>query len=434
MGDTHREANVIGATVLRKVSRRLIPFLALLYFVAFLDRVNIGFAALTMNEDIGLSAAAYGLGAGIFFIGYVIFEVPSNLILARVGARAWIARIMISWGILSAGMAFVSSPMQFYVMRFLLGVAEAGFFPGVIYYLGCWFPMHYRARILGAFLIALPVSGVIGAPLSTWLLGLDGFGLVGWQWMFILEGLPAVVLGFVVLSYMTNRPADAAWLAPGERAWLEGELAAERDRVEKTSRLTLLQSLTDIRVIAFGAVYFGLIIGLYAVNFWLPQMVKALGTAQQSPGGPRHHDSLRLERRRHGALGAAFGSDGRAPLARRSAGARCRRHAGVRCCSHRFSDGEPRRDRARVRGDLRCAADFLDTACRDPDRNGGCGRHRAHQFDREHRRIRRARSPRGSQGVDGQLRARALDPGGDPRGRQPHRARRRPQAKGDGHF
>ena len=231
-----------------------------------------------MNEDIGLSAAAYGLGAGIFFIGYVIFEVPSNLILARVGARAWIARIMISWGILSAGMAFVSSPMQFYVMRFLLGVAEAGFFPGVIYYLGCWFPMHYRARILGAFFVALPVSGVIGAPLSTWLLGLDGFGLVGWQWMFILEGLPAVVLGFVVLSYMTNRPADAAWLAPGEREWLEGELARERGHVEKTNHLTLLQSLTDIRVIAFGLVYFGLIIGLYAVNFWLPQMVKALGT------------------------------------------------------------------------------------------------------------------------------------------------------------
>ena len=278
MADTHREANEIGAAVLRKVSRRLIPFLALLYFVAFLDRVNIGFAALTMNEDIGLSAAAYGLGAGIFFIGYVIFEVPSNLILARVGARAWIARIMISWGILSAGMAFVSSPMQFYVMRFLLGVAEAGFFPGVIYYLGCWFPMQYRARILGAFFVALPVSGVIGAPLSTWLLGLDGFGLVGWQWMFILEGLPAVVLGFVVLSYMTNRPADAAWLAPGERAWLEGELARERGHVEKTNHLTLLQSLTDIRVIAFGFVYFGLIIGLYAVNFWLPQMVKSLGT------------------------------------------------------------------------------------------------------------------------------------------------------------
>ena len=151
MGDAHRDANEQGAAVLVKVGRRLVPFLALLYFVAFLDRVNIGFAALTMNEDIGLSAAAYGLGAGIFFIGYVIFEVPSNLILARVGARAWIARIMISWGILSAGMAFVSSPMQFYVMRFLLGVAEAGFFPGVIYYLGCWFPMQYRARILGAF-------------------------------------------------------------------------------------------------------------------------------------------------------------------------------------------------------------------------------------------------------------------------------------------
>ena len=427
MGDTHREANELGAAVLGKVGRRLIPFLALLYFVAFLDRVNIGFAALTMNEDIGLSAAAYGLGAGIFFIGYVIFEVPSNLILARVGARAWIARIMISWGILSAGMAFVSSPMQFYVMRFLLGVAEAGFFPGVIYYLGCWFPMQYRARILGAFFVALPFSGVIGAPLSTWLLGVDGFGLTGWQWMFILEGLPAVVLGFVVLSYLTNRPADAAWLTPAERAWLEGELARERGRVEKTSHLTLLQSLTDIRVIAFGAVYFGLIIGLYAVNFWLPQMVKSPRVAHQSAGGPRHHDSLCLERRRHGALGAAFGPDGRAPLARRSAGAHCRHHAGVRRCSHRFSDGEPRRDRARVRGDLRCIANLLDTACRDPHRDGSRGRHRAHQFDRQHRRILRARSPRAGQRIDGQLRARAVDPGGDPGSRQPHRAWRGPR-------
>ena len=257
---------------------RLVPFLGLLYFVAFIDRVNVGFAALTMNQDVGLSAAAFGLGAGIFFIGYVLFEVPSNLILARVGARVWIARIMISWGLLSAGMAFVSTPMQFYVMRFLLGVAEAGFFPGVIYYLACWFPSRYRARIVGAFLIALPLSGVIGAPVSTLLLGLEGLGLTGWQWMFIIEGIPAVALGFAVLAWLTNRPTEAEWLEPAEREWLEHELAQERRRQEEAHGLTLRQTLTNVRVWSLGFAYFGLMMALYAFSFWLPQMVKAVGT------------------------------------------------------------------------------------------------------------------------------------------------------------
>lgn len=261
--------------VLRKVAWRLIPILGLAYFFAFLDRVNVGFAALTMNEDIGLSAAAYGFGAGIFFIGYVLFEVPSNVILARVGARIWIARIMISWGMLSAAMALVEGPTSFYVMRFLLGVAEAGFFPGIIYFLTCWFPSAYRARILGAFLVAIPLSGVLGAPLSTRLLGFEGLGLAGWQWMFILEGVPAALLGLAVLRWLRDRPADAEWLAPREREWLTAELA--RDGKAAAHESGIGRVLANPAVWMFGLAYFGIIVGLYAYNFWLPQMVKSLG-------------------------------------------------------------------------------------------------------------------------------------------------------------
>ncbi len=261
--------------VLRKVAWRLIPFLGLAYFFAFLDRVNVGFAALTMNEDICLSAAAYGFGAGIFFIGYVMFEVPSNVILARVGARIWIARIMISWGLLSASMALVEGPTSFYVMRFLLGVAEAGFFPGIIYFLTCWFPSTYRARILGAFLVAIPLSGVLGAPLSTWLLGLEGFGLAGWQWMFILEGVPATLLGLAVLRWLRDRPADAEWLEPRERAWLTAELAREAGAASNEQGIGRV--LANPSVWLFGLAYFGIVVSLYGFNFWLPQIVKGLG-------------------------------------------------------------------------------------------------------------------------------------------------------------
>jgi ACS family tartrate transporter-like MFS transporter len=275
--------DAFGDAVLRKVAWRLIPFLGVLYFFAFLDRVNVGFAALTMNEDVGLSAAAFGLGAGIFFIGYVIFEVPSNVMLARVGARVWIARIMISWGMLSAAMALVQGPVSFYVLRFLLGVAEAGFFPGIIYFLSCWFPSAHRARILGAFLIAIPLSGVLGGPLSTQLLGLDGFGLVGWQWMFILEGIPAALLGFAVLAWLRDKPADAAWLAPRERDWLTAELAREGPAIAQT--VGVARVLASPMVWAFGLVYFGLIVGLYAFSFWLPQMAKGLGSLSNAQVG-----------------------------------------------------------------------------------------------------------------------------------------------------
>lgn len=304
--------------VLRKVAWRLVPFLGLGYFFAFLDRVNVGFAALTMNADIGLSAAAYGFGAGIFFIGYVLFEVPSNVILARVGARIWIARIMISWGLLSAAMALVEGPTSFYLLRFLLGVAEAGFFPGIIYFLSCWFPSAYRARILGAFMVAIPLSGVLGAPLSTQLLGLAGFGLAGWQWMFILEGLPAALLGLAALRYLRDRPADAEWLEPHEREWLDAELAREGPAAAHVPGVGRV--LANPVVWLFGLAYFGIIVGFYGYNFWLPQMVKSLGALSNVEVGlllmiPSAlagivmvawglHSDRSGERRRHAALPA----------------------------------------------------------------------------------------------------------------------------------
>jgi MFS transporter, ACS family, tartrate transporter len=261
---------------LRKVAWRLIPFMSLLYFVAFLDRVNIGFAALTMNADLGLTKAMFGFASGIFFIGYVLFEVPSNIIMERVGARLWIARIMITWGLLSAGTAFVSSPNQLYVLRFLLGVAEAGFFPGMILYLTYWFPAAWRARILSAFMIALPVSNVIGSPVSTAILSVQSQGLHGWQWMFLLEGTPAVLCGLAVLVFLRDGPAKAPWLTTEEKEWLQSELARER-AVHGAGSHSSLAALREPRVWGFGLIYFGLLVGMYGFGFWLPQIVKGLG-------------------------------------------------------------------------------------------------------------------------------------------------------------
>ena len=261
---------------LRKVAWRLIPFMGLLYFVAFLDRVNIGFAALTMNADLGLDAKMYGFASGIFFIGYVLLEVPSNIIMERVGARLWIARIMLSWGLLSACTAFVNSPTQLYVLRFLLGVAEAGFFPGMILYLTYWFPEAWRGRILSAFMVALPLSNAIGSPVSTALLSFDAYGLTGWRWMFLLEGIPAVVCGIAVLVFLRDRPAKAAWLTSEEKEWLQGELARER-AAHGTVKHTSLTALRDPRVWLLGLVYFGMVTSLYGFGFWLPQIVKGFG-------------------------------------------------------------------------------------------------------------------------------------------------------------
>jgi ACS family tartrate transporter-like MFS transporter len=261
---------------LAKVTRRLLPFLFLLYIVCFLDRVNVGFAALQMNRDLGFSSAVYGFGAGIFFLGYVLFEVPSNLMLARIGARAWIARIMITWGLLASAMLFVQGPLSFYGLRFLLGVAEAGFFPGIIYYLSRWYPAPARARAVARFMVAIPLSGVLGGPLSGALLGLNGrLGLAGWQWLFLLEGLPAVLLGFVVLAYLPEGPEEAAWLTPAERRRLAERLAQEREDCRRRHGLSVLQALTNRTVWQLGVLLLLCnAFGVYVLGLWLPQIVR----------------------------------------------------------------------------------------------------------------------------------------------------------------
>jgi ACS family tartrate transporter-like MFS transporter len=265
----------VAASALAKVRRRLIPFLFLLYIVAYLDRVNVGFAAIDMNRDLGFSAAVYGLGSGIFFLSYTLFEVPSNLILARVGVRVWIARIMFTWGIFATAMMFVNNATTFYTLRFLLGVAEAGFFPGIILYLTHWFPARERARAVGLFMTATAMAGVIGAPISSALLQLHGVGgLHGWQWLFLIEGVPAILLAPVVLMYMTERPADARWLTSAERDWLTSEMVAEHAETTH-AHVTLREALTSRRLWVVSLPYFCLVIAFYGVSFWLPQIVQA---------------------------------------------------------------------------------------------------------------------------------------------------------------
>jgi ACS family tartrate transporter-like MFS transporter len=262
---------------MRKVTWRLAPFLMLLYVIAWLDRVNVGFAALQMNEQLDLSPAVYGLGAGLFFIGYALFEVPSNLVLARVGARRWIARIMITWGLLSAAMIFVTGPVSFYVLRFLLGVAEAGFFPGIIYYLSTWYPAAQRARAVSWFMVAIPLTIVIGGPLAGLLLGMDGLGgLRGWQWLFLVEGLPATFLGVVVLYYLTDRPEQAQWLEPAEKEWLSSEIRAEQSRARERHGIGLGKALLHPIVWVLGLIAFAFQCGSYGLSLWIPQIIKGL--------------------------------------------------------------------------------------------------------------------------------------------------------------
>ncbi|WP_233835838.1 MFS transporter [Paraburkholderia sp. ZP32-5] len=263
-------------TSLKKATRRILPLLFICYFFAYLDRVNVGFAKLQMQSELGFSDAVYGFGAGVFFIGYFLFEIPSNLILHRVGARRWIARIMITWGALSAGMIFVSGPTSFYVLRFLLGIAEAGFFPGIVLYLTYWFPSARRGRITSLFMAAIPISGLIGGPLSGWVL--DAFqgmhGLAGWQWLFLIEGLPTVALGVLVLVLLTDRIADARWLDVGEKRLLENALKRDLPRHE-TSRLG--SALKNSRVWTLSLIYFCIQMCVYAISFWLPTLIKAQG-------------------------------------------------------------------------------------------------------------------------------------------------------------
>jgi len=268
-----------------KVSWHLVPFLMFCYFIAYLDRVNVGFAKATMIKDIGISDTVYGGAAGIFFIAYFFFEVPSNLALHKFGARKWIARIMFTWGLVSGAQAFVTGGFSFNIVRILLGVAEAGFFPGIIFFLTLWFPSAYRARIVGLFMFAIPISTVIGSPLSGFILNLEGVGgLHGWQWMYIIEAVPALLMTFAVLYYLTDRPSEAAWLEPDERAWLQNRLNAETTNRESFVKMTWLQSMLDPRVIALGCVYMALNIPQYGLSFFLPQIVKDFGVSNVQAG------------------------------------------------------------------------------------------------------------------------------------------------------
>jgi ACS family tartrate transporter-like MFS transporter len=281
----HDVSQAFETALIKKIAWRILPLILVAYCIAYLDRANIAVAALTMNKDLGFSAFTYGLGAGIFFLGYFIFEVPSNLILERVGARRWIARIMFTWGILSAACAFVTGPTSFIVVRFLLGVAEAGFFPGVMLYFTYWFPARFRGRITAMLFLAGPTANALSNVAGGALLEMNGvFGLRGWQWVFISEAAPAVILSFVVLRKMIDRPSDANWLEPDERQWLEKELDGERAEVEAQGRLTLGKALMDSRVVALSTIYFLSVTAGYGTTFFLPQIVKGLGLSNFKTG------------------------------------------------------------------------------------------------------------------------------------------------------
>lgn len=265
--------------VISKLRRRIIPILLLCYLAAFLDRVNIGFAALTMNADLGFTASAFGFGAGIFFLGYVLCELPSNLMLARFGARVWIARILLTWGVLSALTAFVWSPASFYIVRILLGAAEAGFFPGIIFYITLWFPRAYRGSAFALFNVAVPLASVLGAPISGLILqGFDGVaGLHGWQWMFLIEGLPALIMGVVVFFFLPETPEKADFLSQAERETLVDALRKDRQVQEASGRLSPLKALVEPKVLLMCAIAVGLVIGTTGIAIWMPQFIKQFG-------------------------------------------------------------------------------------------------------------------------------------------------------------
>jgi MFS family permease len=267
----------------KKAAWRFIPILALAYFFNYLDRTSVGFAALTMNRDLGLTATQFGWGAGIMFAGYCICEVPSNLALYRFGARRWLARIMITWGFFAAATALAVGPTSFYAIRLLLGIGEAGFFPGVIFFLAVWFPAHYRTRVLAWFTVSTPLSSLVGGPLSTWLLKMDGvLGLAGWKWMFIVEGLPACVLGFLVLKLLADKPADAKWLSPEERQALQSAFDHEGSAAQKKKNFAA--ALKDVRMYILALISFGFTMGSYGIGIWLPQMLKAHGMSVTQTG------------------------------------------------------------------------------------------------------------------------------------------------------
>lgn len=264
---------------IKKVTRRIIPFAFVLYMIAFLDRANLGFAALDMNKDLGLTSEVFGLVTGIFFIGYFLFEVPSNVFLHRFGARKWIARILITWGLFSTLTGFVQNEMHLYILRFLLGVAEAGFFPGMILYLTYWFRGKELARTISLFMMAMPFSYIVGAPLSTWIMDhIHWMDLAGWRWMFILEGLPAVIMGVVTLFYLTNSPKEAKWLTEEEKSWLIENLAKEQADKTVKKQHSMKQVLKNTQVWYFCAIYFLYISGGYAIGYFMPQIIQELSS------------------------------------------------------------------------------------------------------------------------------------------------------------
>jgi len=275
----------VEQTAVRKLYWRLLPLAILTYFLCYLDRINVGFAALTMNKDLGLDAATYGMAAGAFFWGYFLFEVPSNLILHKVGARRWIARIMVSWGVLSGATVFCVGPWSFLTMRFLLGLAEAGLFPGMILFFTYWFPDWHRARIMSGFTVALPLAVAAGAPLSTALLELNGtLGVAGWKWMFIAEALPTILVGVFFLLFVTDRPAEARWLDANERDWLISTLEEERKLVEANRKVSLWESFWAPKVLILTLNYFGIVTASLGLLLFLPQMVKQLGLTNMQVG------------------------------------------------------------------------------------------------------------------------------------------------------
>jgi MFS transporter, ACS family, tartrate transporter len=325
----------LESRTMKRVMVRLVPFLILCYFIAYLDRVNVGFAALQMNKALGFTASMFGFGAGIFFIAYFFFEVPSNLLLERFGARRWIARIMFTWGILAAAMAYIphiaqatglSNAYVFYGLRILLGIAEAGFFPGIIFLLTLWFPAKYRGRVVGYFMAAIPLSTVIGGPISGALLQMDGMGgMQGWQWLYLIEAIPALLLAFVVYFYLTDRPSDAHWLSDEERQWLVDRQAHERAHRESVHAFSVKEAIFNPRVLAIALIYFGANATNYGLSFFLPQIVKSFGLTNLQTGFVTslpyavgvvsmvlwgRHSDRKLERRWHVAIALMVAAGG----------------------------------------------------------------------------------------------------------------------------
>jgi len=388
-------------SAIAKGARRLLPFLILCYAVNFLDRVNVGFAALAMNEDIGLSPSVFGTGAGIFFVGYLLFEIPSNLALQRFGARVWIARIMVSWGIIATAMALVGGETSFYVMRFLLGVAEAGFFPGIILYLTYWFPARERARIVSLFMAAVPLATLVGGPISGALLELHGVGgLKGWHWLFVVEGLPAIALGIAAYFFLDDKPEQARWLSGEERAALSQVLAEEEEATRATGYHALGDALTRPRVLVLALIYFCIVVGLYGIGFWMPQVIQAFGSARSESASSR--PSLFLRQHLHGALRHPFRRDRRAHSSCRASASRRR----CRLCL--VGDDAAARaddDRAHARRDRHLCRHrhVLVGADLDPDRNrrrgGACARQRTRQSRRTCRYGHYRRAQAGERGL-----------------------------------